>query len=94
MTPADKVAQKLCAAVASGGNKERVKVEHYHCDITLTGDEFITHVCKQSGNEKIKKMPMLKWFGLIKKLGFVYFIAAHEATLGSSVGEVGLRSRR
>ncbi|KAF3759881.1 hypothetical protein M406DRAFT_269792 [Cryphonectria parasitica EP155] len=95
MIPADEVAQRLCAAVASGSNKERgAKAEQYQCDVTLTGDEIITHLCKQSGNESREQIPMLKWFGRIKKLGFDYFIASHEATVGGSVGEGGLGSRR
>lgn len=94
MTPAEEVAQRLCAAVVSGSNKEGAKAEHYQCDITLTGDEIITHVCRQSGNEKLEKIPLLKWFGRIKKLGFDYFIASHEATVGGNAGEGGLGSRR
>jgi hypothetical protein len=59
MAPAEEVAQSLCAAVLSGGNKEGAKAEHYQCNITLTGDE-ITHVCRQSRNEKLEKTLMLK----------------------------------
>jgi hypothetical protein len=88
MTPAKEIAQSLCALVLSGSNKERAKAEHHQCDITLTGDE-ITHVCRQSGNEKLEKIPMPKWFGRIKKRDFNYFIVSHEAIVGGSAGEGG-----
>jgi hypothetical protein len=35
----------------------------------------------------LEKSPMLKWFGLMKKLSFTYFLASYEATVGGSVGE-------
>ncbi|KAH8667031.1 hypothetical protein BX600DRAFT_380683 [Xylariales sp. PMI_506] len=94
MTPAEEVSRRLSAAVLSGDKNKDAKVEHYQCDITLTGDEIINHVCRENEDGNLEKIPLLKWFGHIKKLGFDYFIASHEATVGGETGGGGLGSRR
>lgn len=94
MTPVREVTQMLYAAITSSDNNNGAKAEHYRCDISLTGDEMMTYICKQSGNRKLEKVPILKWFGRIKKSGFDYFIASHEATVRGSAGEGLLTSAR
>lgn len=90
MTPVQEVTQRLSSAVLAPGNGQDggvASVEHWPCEVTLTGDEITTLVCGDD-EKKLEKMPMLKWFGRVKHLGFDYFIASHEAVVGAGADQV------
>lgn len=75
------------------------RFSHYESPITIEVDELMAHVelvLGQEGHEEGKRrfasLPLLKWMGRIKALGFGYILASQDATVRSSVGK--LTSRR
>ncbi|PSR77536.1 hypothetical protein BD289DRAFT_494214 [Coniella lustricola] len=92
LAPLEQVTQMLYEAAISGSTKDKgATFKHYQCEVSLTGEELVTRICGNSNMKEVHKIPMLKWFGRIKKGRFNYFIASHKATIG---GRMGLGSSR
>lgn len=97
LIPAEQVAQWLCesttttaATVATG-----TQFSHYESPLAIRTDELSTYIEQQRGDrDDLGRMPVLKWFGRIKALGFNYLLASQEATVGDGEGSQGFVSRR
>jgi hybrid polyketide synthase/nonribosomal peptide synthetase ACE1 len=98
MIPAEQVARWLCdAMLLENKHTGGTQFTHYGNRITVTMDELDTYIKKERGDREFEQLPIVKWIGRIKALGFDYFLASHEAIVGGSeVGQGGVRleSRR
>lgn len=98
MIPAEQVARWLCEATLdnyNNNNKSIPSTQFSHCEgcVTVTEAELTAYIEKQRGDRGgLERVPLLKWVGLIKKAGFSFFLASHEATLRRSEdGEGGAK---
>lgn len=102
---ADVVAQWLCESVlksspghsaATNGTYAAIaQFSHYESPITVEVNELSAYVEERRGQEsRLERLPILKWMGRIKALGFNYILASQEATVRSSQGGDKLTSRR
>jgi hybrid polyketide synthase/nonribosomal peptide synthetase ACE1 len=92
LIPAEYVAQELCQSVLAYETKA---FTHYEGRVTVSETELVGHIEKMRGDrEGLESVPMLKWFGVIKKAGFGYFLASHEATIAKDGNGEGLALRR
>jgi hybrid polyketide synthase/nonribosomal peptide synthetase ACE1 len=85
------------AGAAANGTEVATTTQfsHYESPITIEVDELKTYVEERRGREShLERLPILKWMGRIKALGFAYILASQEATVGSSQGGAKLTSRR
>lgn len=95
MIRAVEVAQWLCdAMLLEGKHTSATRFTHYENRITVTMDELDAYIKKQRSDRDFEQLPIVKWVGQIKALGFDYFLASHEAIVGGSQGGVRLESRR
>ncbi|KAI0111114.1 lovastatin nonaketide synthase [Nemania sp. FL0031] len=103
LIPADTLAQWLCESMLSfqtqdrGGNETSsgimTKFCHYESTITVKVDDIRAYVeLAERGGQKYETLPLLKFMGQIKTLGFSYVLASQEATMRTSLGK--LTSRR
>ncbi|KAJ5493860.1 Acyl transferase/acyl hydrolase/lysophospholipase [Penicillium fimorum] len=84
------------SVTAAPGTTPTTKFSHYESPLAVHTDELSAYIQQERADrEGLESMPVLKWFGLIKSLGFDYLLASQEATVGGS-GENGqvLQSRR
>ncbi|OQE41240.1 hypothetical protein PENCOP_c005G01989 [Penicillium coprophilum] len=97
LIPTEQVSQWLGDSItAAPATTATTKFSHYESPLAVHTDELSAYIQQQRGDrEGLEPMPVLKWFGLIKSLGFDYLLASQEATVGGS-GENGqvLQSRR
>ncbi|KAJ5382444.1 Acyl transferase/acyl hydrolase/lysophospholipase [Penicillium concentricum] len=97
LIPTEQVSQWLGDSVtAAPATTAMTKFSHYESPLAVHTDELSAYIQQERGDrEGLESMPVLKWFGLIKSLGFDYLLASQEATVGGS-GENGqvLQSRR
>ena len=98
LIPAEEVAQWLCDTIiktASNSAAPAAQFYHYESPLAIHTDELKDYIDQNvEKREQYEQMPILKWFGRIKTLGFSYLLASQEATVGrSEQGEV-LISRR
>ncbi|KAJ8124217.1 hypothetical protein ONZ43_g8 [Nemania bipapillata] len=103
LIPAEALAGWLCESVLSFQTEESIgdeatletmaKFSHYQSAITVKVEDIKTYVelAEESGR-KYEVMPLLKFMGQIKALGFGYVLASQEATMRTSSGK--LTSRR
>ncbi|KAL8707331.1 MAG: hypothetical protein Q9220_007621 [cf. Caloplaca sp. 1 TL-2023] len=62
---------------------------HRESAVAVTVEEMSAYLIEKRGGSEIgETMPALKWFGLIKKLGFAYLVTGQEGSIG---GEGGVR---
>ncbi|KAI1172035.1 putative hybrid NRPS/PKS enzyme [Nemania sp. FL0916] len=105
MIPAKVAANWLCESVLaakhvgeeSGSSNAKTKFLHCEAPIAINVAELRAHTEQHRGDKGLTQMPVLKWIGLIKTLGFEYFLTSQEVTVESSVaGERGAKfeSRR
>ncbi|KAI1824158.1 lovastatin nonaketide synthase [Xylaria intraflava] len=103
LIPASTLAQRLCDAVLSSERQDRGKDEaasgtatvfsHYESAVTVKVDDIKTYAeLARNGERTYKTMPLLKFMGQIKALGFGYVLASQEATMRTGSGK--LTSRR
>lgn len=93
MIPAEQVARWLCEATLDNNNNNNnnkstssTQFTHYEGRVTVTEAELTAYTEQQRGDrEGLERVPLLKWIGRIKKAGFGFFLASHEATLERSV---------
>lgn len=95
MIPAGEAAQWLLESVlaqqqADGSSPENpTRFVHHRSPISVDGAELETYIQQQRGGRGLDKIPVLRWFGRIKALGFNYFLAAQDATVESGEGGQG-----
>ncbi|KAK6070456.1 polyketide synthase peptide synthetase [Seiridium cupressi] len=103
MIPADQVAEWLRGFVLpedkTGGATRHAATQffHYESPVTMTMAELDTYIREKRGNRELEQIPIIKFVGRIKALGFDYFLASHEAIVGGGAGEnegARLESRR
>ncbi|KAJ5188310.1 Acyl transferase/acyl hydrolase/lysophospholipase [Penicillium cf. griseofulvum] len=97
LIPTEQVSQWLGDSLtAAPATTATTKFSHYESPLAVHTDELTAYIQQERGDrEGLEPMPVLKWFGLIKSLGFDYLLASQEATVGGG-GENGqvLQSRR
>lgn len=91
MVPAKTAANWLCDSMFSDPTTETetVGTKFAHCEspITINVTELKAHIEQQRGGDKsLERMPVLKWIGVIKTLGFEFFLTTQEVTVESSAG--------
>ncbi len=97
LIPAEEVAQWLCDSITTTAASVATATQfsHYESPLAIYTDELSTYLQQQRAHrEDLERMPVLKWFGRIKALGFNYLLASQEATVGGSESGQGLESRR
>ena len=97
LIPAKQISQWLCSSVTTTAATvaTATRFSHYESPLAIHTDELSTYVKQQRGDwEDLERIPVLKWFGRIKALGFDYLLASQEATVGASESGQGLESRR
>ena len=97
LIPAEWAAQWLCESVTSPAATVTAATQfsHYESPITVQTDELGRYLERQRGDrDNLGRMPILKWFGRIKALGFNYLLASQEAIVGGSESGHGFESRR
>ena len=85
------------AAASNGAVGGTVEFTHYESPVAIRTDELSALIEKKLGEERVKELesiPVIKWFGRIKALGFAYLLAAQEATVGAEGSEDAYVSRR
>ncbi len=99
MIPAEQVSLWLSNSIATTAavatDAATTEFSHYKSPVAIHTDELSAHIEQERGsNGNLEVMPVLKWFGRIKALGFHYLLASQEATVGGSEGGERLVSRR
>lgn len=99
LIPAEQIAQWLGESVTrtttATAAADAAKFVHYESPVAIHTDELSAYIEQQRGGQTgLKPMPVLKWFGRIKALGFNYLLASQEATVGDGEGNQALKSRR
>ncbi|KGO65245.1 Acyl transferase/acyl hydrolase/lysophospholipase [Penicillium italicum] len=100
MIPADQAAQVLSSAVLNSHVHDHVSSTHFsHKESPITIDVAEMRACIEQhyGESSLQRMPGLRWLGLIKSLGFGYFLTSQDVTVKTNVGGVegmGFESRR
>ena len=97
LIPAEQVAQWLCDSITTTAATVATATQfsHYESPLAIHTDELSTYIKQQRGDrEDLERMPLLKWFGRIKALGFNYVLASQEANVGGSESSQGWKSRR
>ncbi len=95
MIPAGQVARWLCESAladeaAAAGSDPTTRFTHYESRVTVSEAELIARIEQQRGSrDGLERVPLLKWIGRIKKAGFDYFLASHEATIEKSADGQG-----
>ena len=95
--PAEQVSRWLCDSIVTTAATVATATQfsHYESPLSIHTDELSAYIKQQKGNwEDLERMPLLKWFGRIKALGFNYLLASQEATVGGSESGQSLESRR
>ncbi|KAI3331458.1 lovastatin nonaketide synthase [Xylariaceae sp. AK1471] len=103
LIPAEILARWLCDSVLTSQMRKSDVDEtelgtttrfcHYESPITIEVDDITTYVELARRDEReYEKLPLLKWMGRIKALGFGYVLASQEATVRHNMGK--LTSRR
>ena len=96
LIPAELVAQWLCESILSQHSARAAngtttvtstaQFSHYESPITIEVAELKRYIEEQKGGLGLERLPVIKWMGRIKALGFAYVLASHEATVGSNSG--------
>lgn len=98
LIPAASLASWLCESAlgpAAEGAAEATRFVHYESPITIRMEELDEYVEERRGRENsLQRMPILKWMGRIKALGFSYILASQEATIQNAQGGAKLMNRR
>ncbi|KAJ6789492.1 hypothetical protein PWT90_00293 [Aphanocladium album] len=81
LTPLNSFSSKICADLLSEKASTGTEAVNHECQITLSGEEMIAEISSKVSTENLEKVAILKWFGKLKKSGFEYLIASHEATV-------------
>lgn len=100
LIPAKLVAEWLCSSVlASVSASKAVKNPtaqflHYQSPISVDVEELTALIEQRKSDTPLERLPILKWMGRIKALGFSYILASQDATVESETGDAKLTSRR
>lgn len=93
MVPAEQLARWLVEATLDDNNINNnnynnnkpstasTQFTHYPGRVTVTDAELTAYIQQQRGGGQFEHVPLLKWIGQIKKAGFRFFLASHEATV-------------
>ncbi|RYP81860.1 hypothetical protein DL769_001820 [Monosporascus sp. CRB-8-3] len=85
MIPAEDVARRICQSLLDREMPLGTVFMHYESRITVSASELTECVERYKGRrEGLNRIPLLKWIGCIKKAGFKYLLASHEATMEKS----------
>lgn len=90
----DEAVERLVEVVMrEQGEEGKVGFYHYESPLAVHTDELREFLEERvKGKENMESVPVLKWFGRLKGLGFSYVLAAQDATVGD--GKEVLESRR
>lgn len=91
MAPADQAADWISKPLFEE-HVSGVRISHFESPIAIDVAEMRTYLEKKRGDQKLERMPGLRWIGRIKAEGWNYFLTSQQATVGSSTG--GFESRR
>lgn len=96
LIPTQQVSQWLGESViAAPATTSATQFLHYESPLAIHTDELSAYIQQERGDRQgLEPMPVLKWFGRIKSLGFDYVLASQEATVGGSESGQALQSRR
>lgn len=67
---------------------------HYESTVVIDGARLERYIQQERGDRGLDKIPVLKWFGRIKALGFAYFLSGQDAVVESAGQGTRLESRR
>ena len=97
MVPAGQVVQWLCDAMLGERRDDAsstVQFWHYEAPITINVAEMKSHLEQHRGSQNLERMPVLRWIGRIKSLGFNFFLASQEVSVENSRGGEGAESMK
>ncbi|KKK13064.1 hypothetical protein AOCH_003088 [Aspergillus ochraceoroseus] len=99
LLPAEPLAHELSRVLLdTPAHAHRTQVRHFESPATVSGAELATYLAEHRGSRAdLPRVPLLQWIGRVKKSGFVYFLASHEATLDKPTdgqGSVKLQMHR
>ncbi|KAF7714216.1 Hybrid PKS-NRPS synthetase [Penicillium ucsense] len=107
LSPVTQVTQWLCSHILSNESvvagdtvastsTRTTHFVHYESSFTFTVDELAAYIEKHRGDRGLERVPILKWIGKIKSLGFEYFLTNQDAIVERSDRSAGARfeSRR
>ncbi|KAJ4287123.1 hypothetical protein N0V88_007745 [Collariella sp. IMI 366227] len=98
LIPARRVVEWLGEAVvegtSGGGEVAAAAAEfvHYASPVSVHTDDLSAYIEQQRSEKELKPVPVLKWFGRIKALGFDYLLASQKATPFHKVAAVTIAS--
>ncbi|KAI1669902.1 Acyl transferase domain containing protein [Pyrenophora tritici-repentis] len=92
------IATWLCGSIAASTSRAtetpaNATFLHYECPITISVEDLderaeLFKAGKPQEEATISSMPLLKWMGKIKALGFSYILASQDATVRRGTGEL------
>ncbi|GAB1314574.1 hypothetical protein MFIFM68171_04784 [Madurella fahalii] len=97
LIPASLMAGWLCEAALNSAvdGADVTRFVHHESPITIRMEQLDEYVEERRGRENnLERMPILKWMGRIKALGFSYILASQEATIRNANGGAKLVNRR
>jgi hybrid polyketide synthase/nonribosomal peptide synthetase ACE1 len=92
LIPGREVAERLGEALISStrrtdvGEAAKAQFTRYDSTVTVSVDDIETHLEELRGMRGFDPVPVLKWMGRIKAVGFSYVLASLEATLTNGNG--------
>nr|BAZ95823.1 PKS-NRPS hybrid cpaA [Curvularia pallescens] len=97
LIPGEDVATWLCdsiiaSMVSTTETPASTKFLHYECPITISVEDLTERAehfkaGRPQEEAPVSSMPLLKWMGKIKALGFTYVLASQDATVRRGTGE-------
>jgi hybrid polyketide synthase/nonribosomal peptide synthetase ACE1 len=93
----EQVAAWLSDSVIASMKQQDISTEtefrHYGCPVTVLVEELTERAeefrkSKEQEDPSISSMPLLKWMGRIKALGFSYVLASQDATVRRGTGDL------
>ncbi|KAJ5692060.1 hybrid PKS-NRPS biosynthetic cluster [Penicillium macrosclerotiorum] len=95
MIPAKVAARGLTDALVNESNEEELSTRYAHHESPIEIDvaAMRLYIEKYSGNSSLERIPGLRWLGLIKSLGFAYFMTSQDVR-AKTRGGAAFESRR
>jgi len=92
LAPAREVVDWVSEQLLSKSEASPVRFLHLNSSMAVLSTELAAYVEGRKGEKGLGSMPLLKWIGKIKTLGFDFVLTSQEATLSTEKG--GFVSRR
>ena len=100
LIPGEQVAKGVCNSLISSARSTafagttKARFTRYDSTVTVSVEDIKTYLGEKRGNGGLERLPILKWMGRIKAVGFSYFIASLETTISDGKAGNKLVSRR